>query len=376
MTRSAVLALVFALLAAFLTPSATAAGEDGSATAAWLAAQVSPDGSVLDPYTSEPSVDWSVNVALALATTSGQTEALNRAMRHIETNAEEYIISGTSDPAGHISWLIILAVATVRDPRAFGPTSINLVDRLIARYGVTENGLFGTVDEYTPVTNQSLSVIALIAAGEGIYEAAIDWLLSQQCEGPSGHSGAWQGYRGVGLPGSLVDCLTTSSASYARPESGSTSYAVQALTAVRASGYSNSRLDDAVDAAVEWLRGMQSTTGTAIGGFGQYVGDSADPNSTALVLLALIAADIEPTTLQVDGEDPFSSLMSWIKSSGPDAGAASSPYSSGAADLFATFQVMWGISSDPFPVAFIPPGITESGAGVGDPAEIAPAYTG
>ena len=235
MTRSAVLALVFALLAAFLTPSATAAVEDGSATSAWLAAQVSPDGSVLDPYTSEPSVDWSVNVALALATTSGQTEALNRAMRHIETNAEEYIISGTSDPAGHISWLAILAVATGRDPRAFGPTSINLVDRLIARYGVTENGLFGTVDEYTPVINQSLSVIALIAAGEGIYEAAIDWLLSQQCEGPSGHSGAWQGHRGVGLPGSLVDCLTTSSASYARPESGSTSYAVQALTAVRAS---------------------------------------------------------------------------------------------------------------------------------------------
>jgi hypothetical protein len=376
MTRSAVLALVFALLAAFLTPSATAAGEDGSATASWLAAQVSPDGSVLNPYTSEPSVDWSVNVALALATTSGQTEALDRAMRHVETNAERYITSGTTDAAGRVSWLIILAVATGRDPRAFGPTSIDLVDRLVARYSVTESGLFGSVDEYTPVTNQSLAIIALVAAGEGVDEAAIDWLLSQQCDGPTGHSGAWQGHRGIGLPGSLADCLATSSTSYARPETGSTSYAVQALAAVRASGYSNSRLDEAVNAAVDWLRGMQSTAGVAIGGFGQYVGESADPNSTALVVLALIAADVEPTTLEVGGEDPFSSLMSWVKSSGPDAGAASSPYSSGAADLFATFQVMWGISSDPFPVAYIPPGIAESGTGVEDPAELAPAYAG
>jgi hypothetical protein len=376
MSRTAALVLVLALLAAIFMPSATAAGDDGSATASWLAAQVRPDGSVLDPYTSEPSVDWSVNVALALATTSSQTEALDRAMGHVETNAEAYIISGTSDPAGHIAWLIILAAATGRDPRAFGPTSINLVDRLIARYGVTESGLFGTVDEYTPVTNQSLAIIALISAGEGVEEAAIDWLLSQQCDGPTGHSGAWQGHREIGLPGSLADCLTTSSTSYARPETGSTSYAVQALTAVRASGYSNSRLDEAVSAAVDWLRGMQSTSGAAIGGFGQYVGDPADPNSTALVILALVAAGVDPTTLAVDGEDPFSSLMSWVKLSSPDAGAASSPYSSGAADLFATFQVMWGISADPFPFAFLSSGIAERGEGVGDPTEIAPAYTG
>lgn len=376
MTRSVAFAVVFALVAAFLAPAATAAGGDGSATAAWLAAQVAPDGSVLDPYTSDPSVDWSVNVALALATTSGQTEALSRAMGHVEANAEAYITSGTSDPAGHLAWLIILAEATGRDPRAFGPTSIDLVDRLIARYGVTETGLFGTVDEYTPVTNQALAIIALTAAGEGVDDGAIDWLLSQQCDGPTGHIGAWQGHRGIGLPGSLVDCLPTTSGAYERPETGSTSYAVQALVAVRDSGYVNSRLDDAVDAAIDWLRSVQATSGTAPAGFGQYVGDSSDPNSTALVILALLAAGVDPATLVVDGADPFTSLMSWVKLSGPDAGASQSPYSSGAADLFATFQVMWGISADPFPVDVDVPFIGESGPGVDGPAPIAPAYTG
>ena len=374
-TRSAALAAVFAVLLAFLTPSATAAGDAGSATASWLAAQVNPDGSVLDPYTSEPSVDWSVNVALALATTSVQTDALDRAMGFIEANAESYIISGTSDPTGHIAWLIILAHATGGDPRAFGPSAVDLVDRLTERYGVTESGLFGTVDEYTPVTNQSLAIIALVAAGEAVDESAIDWLLSQQCEGPSGQSGAWQGYRGIGLPGSLVDCLPTSSTSYARPETGSTSYAVQALVAVRESGSTNSRLDDAVNAAIGWMRGMQSASGAAIGGFGQYVGDSADPNSTALVILALIAAGVDPSTLSIDGEDPFSSLMSWIRPTGVDGGAASSPYSAGAADLFATFQVQWGISADPFPV-LARQIIEETGPGAGGPAELVPAYTG
>jgi len=376
MMRSAAFAVVVALVAAFLAPAATAAGGDGSATAAWLAAQVAPDGSVLDPYTSDPSVDWSVNVALALATTSGQTEALNRAMGHVEANAESYITSGTSDPAGHLAWLIILAEATGRDPRAFGPTSIDLVDRLIARYGVTEIGLFGTVDEYTPVTNQALAIIALTAAGEGVDDGAIDWLLSQQCDGPTGHIGAWQGHRGIGLPGSLVDCLPTTSGAYERPETGSTSYAVQALVAVRDSGYVNSRLDDAVDAAIEWLRSVQATSGTAPAGFGQYVGDSSDPNSTALVILALLAAGEDPSTLTVGEDDPASSLRSWIILSGPDAGAASSPYSSGASDLFATFQVLWGLSADPFPITPILPIAIEDGAPDDGALVMPPAYTG
>ena len=343
-------ATVLILLFVAVASASDAAPLQSPATNSWLASQIAEDGSVLDPYTSEPSVDWSVNVAIGLAATGDRSDALGRALRHIQDNAEAYITSGTSDPVGHLSWLIILAIATGLDPHSFGPTSIDLIDRVNLRYSVAEPGLFGTVDEYTPVTNHSLAILALVAAGETVEEGAIDWLLSQQCGGPVGQIGAWQGHRDIGAPGSLVDCLPITSTAYERPETGSTSYAVQALVAVRESGYVNTRVDAAVERAVEWFRGMQADSGTASGGFGQYVGDPADPNSTALVILALLAAGVDPSTMVADGNDPFVSLRHWLVTEGPDAGSLSSPYSSGAADLFATFQALWGFAADPFPI--------------------------
>ena len=50
---------------------------------------------------------------------------------------------------------------------------------------------------------------------------------------------------------------------------------------------------------------------------------------------------------RLGGGDPLSSLASWVIVSGEDSGALSSPYSSGGADLFATFQGHWGITQFP-----------------------------
>ena len=96
---------------------------------------------------------------------------------------------------------------------------------------------------------------------------------------------------------------------------------------------------------------MQDTTaGAAVGGFGQRPGDLADPNSTAVVIQAIVAAGQSPTSgWTAGGGNPLSSLESWIIASGADAGALASPFSAGFADLFATYQAVWGLAEAAVP---------------------------
>jgi hypothetical protein len=223
--------LLAAILSVPLTLGATAANATSS-TGSWLAAQVSSTGSVVDPYGTEPSVDWTVNVALALLSDGEQTDALARAMVYIDVNAETYVTSGTSDEAGHLSWLILLAVFTDRDPHSFGPSSLDLVARLQSRFEIAEPGLFGSVDDFTPVTNQALAIIALNAAGADVPVGALDWLRMQQCDAPTEQAGGWQGYRAEVSPGVLAACEPTTSAEYNRADSASTSFAMQAIACI------------------------------------------------------------------------------------------------------------------------------------------------
>ncbi len=373
--RSLVAATVAALAAfaplSFTINSANAA----TSTASWLASQVAADGSVVDPYGTEPSVDWTVNVAMALLVAGGQSEALERAVAYVEANADAYITSGTSDEAGHLSWLVFLAVFTERDPRAFGESSLDLISRLESRFEVAESGLFGTVDDYTPVTNQSLAIIALNAAGADVPVGALAWLQAQQCETPAEQAGGWQGYRAEVTSGVLAACLPATSAEFNRADAASTSFALQALAAV-------GRVDDpAILAGLGWFHRLQSAAAPAPGGFGQYIGDPSDPNSTALVIQAIRATD----DFNLDGwefgsGDPEASMNAWVITSGPDAGALASPYSAGAADLYASYQGLWGLTQRPLPTVLVvpvPEPIDGDSPQVGDPSTpVAPSFTG
>ena len=361
---------LLAIIGTTLSPSATATSTSAevSATASWLASQVSADGSVLDPYSSEPSVDWSVNVATALVAGGDQGAALERAMAYVEANAQTYISSGTSDETGHLSWLILLAVWTGADPGAFGATDIDLVARLMSRLGIAEPGLFGTVDDYTPVTNQALAILALTASSRDVPEEALAWLMDQQCTAPSQQVGGWQGYRAEVSPGVRADCVPATSTAYNRPDAVSTSFAVQAII---------DRQTDpgpAVDAAVSFFRRLQSASPPAAGGFGQFIGDPADPNSTAVVIQALRAAGALQEDWSLGGGDPRSSLATWVIDSGDDSGALSSPYSSGGADLFATFQGHWGIAQ--FALSSRPVAVTDTPETPTEPQTVVPVFTG
>jgi hypothetical protein len=325
-------------------PATAAASPQAEAASAWLATLVGPDGAVDNPYApGAPSLTWTVNVALSLATTGNEPDAQRRALGYVAADVPGYIAEGTSDPAGRLSWLILLVEATGGDPTDFGTPAVDLVAELQGRYGVAEPGLFGGVDDYTPVTNQSLALLALSAAGVTPPSEAVDWLVAQQCDAPASAAGAWEGYRAPS-GGGLEPCEESQATAFTSADSNSTAFAVEALELVGRTG--------PVPAALSWLRGMQDGTGAAVGGFGQRPGDVADPNSTALVIQALVAAGESPSgaAWQAGGGTPLGSLQSWIVASGAEAGALASPYSGGFADLFATYQGVWGLAEVAFPL--------------------------
>ena len=98
---------------------------------------------------------------------------------------------------------------------------------------MAEPGLYGVIDDYTPVTNQALALLALTAAGVTPPSAAIDWLVAQQCTAPTSAAGAWEGYRAPAVPGpGLEPCEESLSTNYTSADSNSTAFAVQALVAV------------------------------------------------------------------------------------------------------------------------------------------------
>ena len=166
-------ALCVALTGMLLVSFVASPSNASSTTSGWLASTVGPDGSVIDPYGSDPSIDWTVNVALSLAATGAPSEALDRSMAYIRSHAQTYITDGSSDPAGHLSWLMLLVAALGEDPTDFGEDHLDLVTALQDRLGVEETGLFGTVDIYTSATTQSLAILALLAAGAEVPPASM-----------------------------------------------------------------------------------------------------------------------------------------------------------------------------------------------------------
>ncbi len=366
-------AVVMALaVAALVVPGAGGAAASPSpaavSTAAWLAAQIEPDGSVINPYTSTPSVDWSVNVALALAPAGTQPVALGRAMGYIRSHITDYVTGGTSDVAGRLAWLILLAHTTGDDPFAFGTPATDLVALLQARYGVDDPHVYGLVDDYTPVTNQSLALLALHVVGVAPPSDAVQWLVDQQCTTPSQSDGGWQGYRApVGL--GIAPCRTAGAGALTAPEVNSTSMAIQALLALGVTA--------PIPSAIGWLHGVQVSGGMAPGGFGQCPGDDSDPNSTAVVLQALAAAGVDQSTWNVGGATPLDSLTTWEVVSGPNAGALASPWSSGEPDLYATYQGEWGLLLAALPFPYTPPVPSTTTSTTTEPsAPMAPAITG
>jgi hypothetical protein len=294
--------------------------------ATWIAGQQAAGGSI------GGSAASTANAILALVA-AHDTVAAQSALSYMEANASSYIIpagGGGADGPGQLALLILDAHAMNVDPTNFGGT--NLPARLLATEQTSgpDAGLFGTevqlnnflVGGYV----QGLVFTALKAVGQTANAAAINWLTGQQC--PSG------GWVLQSQATSLGGC-TEDPSSGKGPDTNSTSLALQGLAAQAALTPSTE------SSALSFLTGGQD----ADGGWSYYQNSSAqpqqsDPQSTGLVIQALLAVGLSPTssTFTSSGHSPVSALLGFVVTAGSDTGAFFFPGSPGG-NLAATSQV-------------------------------------
>lgn len=315
------------------TPPGAAA--TGAATAAdWLAGQVGADGAV-EGFGGSPDPGATMDVALSLAAVGAHEAEFDAVVGWLRTNVGDVIAPGGVDNPARLGALLLVLDAAGLEPTAFG--GVDLPARLAATLGTHTAGLYGAADPtYDGVYRQSLAVLGLRAHDIEVPAAALDWLRAQQCDGATPTAdGGWLAFR----PDTSVPCPAPDAGTFSGPDTNQTAAAVQALVAA---GLTPDR-----DPA-----GFFAAAQTPDGGFAYLAGGSADPNSTALVIQALVALGADPAAgpWSTVGEGPVGSLLAWQVTAGADAGAMASPFSAGAADLFATRQAVWGLLLRPFPL--------------------------
>jgi hypothetical protein len=298
--------------------------------AQWVAAQLTPQGYI--PTTTPGTANLSGTVAsvLALAAANVDIPLARTGLTYLEQNVNAYVTKESADGPGQLGNLILAAHALGADPTNFGGT--NLVARLLAteQTSGSDNGRFGTPAQaalYDSGTyDQGIALQALAAAGVQAPPATISWLRKQQCA-----DGGWTDPDTTTTP-----CAYDGSLFYG-DDTNTTSEAVQGLAAQKG-------INTAVEVgAVSFFKTGQDDDG----GWGFYTsldipGQTSDPNSTALVMQALLAMGIAPDyyLFDVGANTPTALLLTFRVSSGANSGAFYFPGESNTfGDLSATTQV-------------------------------------
>jgi hypothetical protein len=312
---------------------ATAAGYG----ARWLATRFDPAGFVPTP-TNTPNVSSTLEYTVALATAGVERPTFDRALTWLQANVESVIVIGPDDDPGRLGYLMLVAEAAGIDPTSFG--GVDLPARLLASEGAFAPGLFGAADPtYDGAFRQSIAITGLVASGTAVPATASAWLVDQQCDDATpAAAGGWQAYRAdTSQPCDVPDPDT-----YTGADTNATAAAIMALEAIGPFA--------GTDDALDFLDGAQGPDG----GFPYVSGGAVDPNSTALVILGLVAAGEDPTSGRWAGSaDPVTSLLSWqvgCDAAAGDQGGFASPFSAGAPDPGATGQAVWGAAGKPFPL--------------------------
>jgi len=300
------------------------------AAATWLAGQVLPDGSIASTVTpGTPDLTATANAVLALASAGvARTTALS-SLGFLETHLSAYVAVGGADGPGQLALLILDARSLGVSTSSFGGT--DLVARLLATQRTTgpDAGLFGSQDAtYDGAYRQGLALAALAAAGVttgAAVTSAESWLTAQQCP-----DGGWTSLQTAGNP------CTGKPANYAGPDTNSTALAVEGLEAQGA------LTAPAATSALHFLKRAQD----ADGGWGYEPNSSrtpgsTDPDSTALVLQALLALGASPSAAPFtkSGRTGVTTLLADQVASGPGTGGITFPGITGV-DLLATYQAI------------------------------------
>lgn len=317
----AVVAVVTASWVAVSPIETSGAADPAAAEAAviWLADQLD-EGTYRDPLASGPDHGLMVDAVYAMAAAGRADladpilEVLERSGGALDFVSYRSFLPGQGDDrvAGAVAKLLVVALVTDRDPRAFG--GLDLVAETRAAV-ITDGDEAGRLADHGPniaanstnVFGQTLAVLGLAGAGAR-HDDALGVLLDQQCA-----AGYFRIFFTRNTDGSPATCDQAAAGGGAPPDGDATGFALQALLAARSAGTTG--LDGPIDATVDWLVANQDPSG----GWGGGVTTAApNTNSTGLIVQALAAADADPTVIargeaylrsaQVDDDDAATPL--------------------------------------------------------------------
>jgi hypothetical protein len=215
--------------------------------------------------------------------------------------------------AGGCGLLIQAVVAAHLNPNAFG--GVNLVTKLKGMYST---GVYGDGEAFT----ESLAIQGLVAAGQTVPAAAVHHLVAAQDS-----DGGWDYL--------LIKDDPNSGTNFDTSDTNSTAMVLMALNAAGAHGRNASGL--------AWLHTQQDSDG----GFPYQAGAGTDPDSTALVLQALLATGQNPaaSAWAPGGHSPLAELIAT-----QDAGGGYTFPGSSGPDAFTTAQVPPALARAPYPL--------------------------
>ena len=344
-------ALGLAVLAAPVPASAATPGpalpQTSSAVAGadWLATQINASGYIsLSGSPTTPDLAATANAVLALASAGADGSAAGRALTYLSGNVDTYVTVSGDDGPGQLALLILDVHAHGGSPTAFGGT--NLVARLLATQQTSgvNAGLFGVQDPtFDGAYRQGLALAALAAVGTtsgAAVTSAETWLAGQQCA-----DGGWTSYITADNP------CNGKPAKFEGPDTNSTAVAVEGLEAQHALGTA------ATGAALKFLTKAQDRDGGW--GYEPWVPHAtSDPDSTALVMQALLALGEPPSAPKLSKHaDPVTVLEGFQIASGAGAGGFTFPGGSGP-DLLATYQAVPAMAGVTFAYDLGTPAVT------------------
>ena len=320
-------------------PTATQRAQRG---AQWLANQITANKGFVKSFGVADATDTAYAV-IALRAAGVDKPAANLAMKYLDTKLGSALRLDGTDSPGAIADYIMAAVADGQDPRHFNGTGVtnNLVNRLLATERRTgkDAGLFGAqAPTYDGAFREGLALAALesanVAATDPHITQALTWLTNQQCA-----NGMWEAYRtNVATP-----CPAANPNTFTGPDTNSTSLAVQGLAAWgrrprQANVLTSLHVIQSSDAGFPFVAAPSQ---------------ASDPDSTALVIQALIAENSPPTgtTWRKGAHSPFTALASY------QLGCAQAGYGafffpgSTSPNTFATVQAVPAMASKTLPVA-------------------------
>jgi hypothetical protein len=215
--------------------------------------------------------------------------------------------------AGGCGLLIQAVVAAHLNPGSFG--GVNLLTTLKGMYTA---GVYGDGEAFT----ESLAIQGLVAAGQTVPTAAVHHLVAAQDS-----DGGWDFL--------LIRDDPNGSTNFDTSDTNSTAMVLMALNAAGTRSRNTS--------ALAWLHTQQDGDG----GFPYQAGAGSDPDSTALVLQALLATGQNPdaSSWAPGGHSPLAELIATQDADG----GYTFPGNSGP-DPFTTAQVPPALSRAPYPL--------------------------